>query len=133
MTEQSVPAWYAGPPHVQLIALASGKWISQCVHAVAELGLADHIAAGRDSLAELAEAAGADPDRLARLLVVETVPGDDDQFDWGKLIDIEVMCTNGGRERTSAEWSALLGAAGFEITAVSPATPPQWVIEAYPR
>jgi O-methyltransferase domain len=69
----------------------------------------------------------------ARLLVIETIPGDGDDFDWGKLIDIEVMCTTGGRERTSQEWSALLGDSGFGISGITPATPPQWVIEAFSR
>lgn len=67
----------------------------------------------------------------ARLLIIEAIPGEGDGFDWAKLIDIEVMCTTGGRERTAPEWSALLEASGFRVAGLSPATPPQWVIEAF--
>jgi hypothetical protein len=69
----------------------------------------------------------------ARLLIIEAVIGEDDGFDWAKLIDIEVMCTNGGRERTGREWSALLAATGFRVSRITAATPPQSVIEACAR
>jgi hypothetical protein len=44
----------APPPHAQLIQMASGYWISKVVYAAAKLGLADHLAAGPRSAAELA-------------------------------------------------------------------------------
>lgn len=66
----------------------------------------------------------------ARLVLIETVVAEDDRFDWAKFIDIEVMANNGGRERTRAEWHALLRRAGFALTSVTPTTPPQSVIEA---
>ncbi len=69
----------------------------------------------------------------ARLLVIEAIPADGDDFHWGKLIDIEVMCTTDGRERTAREWSALLTKTGFRVTSITPATPPQSVIEAFCR
>ncbi|MEO8627911.1 MAG: methyltransferase [Betaproteobacteria bacterium] len=42
------------PPHAQLIQMASAYWISKVVYAAAKLGLADHLAAGPRSAAELA-------------------------------------------------------------------------------
>lgn len=43
----------APPPHAQLIQMASAYWISRIVYAAARLGLADHLAAGPQSAAEL--------------------------------------------------------------------------------
>jgi hypothetical protein len=42
------------PPHVQIIQMATGYWISRIVYAAAKLGLADRLAAGPRSAAELA-------------------------------------------------------------------------------
>jgi hypothetical protein len=36
----------------------------------------------------------------------------------------------GGKERTDAEYRALLGAAGFELTRLIPVPPPFYMIEA---
>jgi len=42
------------PPHVQLIQMGTAYWISRVVYAAAKLGLADHLAGGSKSAAELA-------------------------------------------------------------------------------
>jgi O-methyltransferase domain/Dimerisation domain len=42
------------PPHVQLIQMAAASWVAATVHAAASLGIADHLAAGPRSAAELA-------------------------------------------------------------------------------
>jgi len=42
------------PPHAQLIQMGTGYWISGVVYAAARLGLADHLASGPRSAAELA-------------------------------------------------------------------------------
>lgn len=42
------------PPHVALIQMATAAWVSRLVHAAARLGLADHLATGPRSAAELA-------------------------------------------------------------------------------
>lgn len=68
----------------------------------------------------------------ARLIVIETVLAEDDSYDWGKFIDIEVMVNNGGRERTRAEWEELFGSAGLRLARAVPTTPPQWVLEGVP-
>ena len=52
----------------QLIAMASGAWVTQMIHVAAELGLADQLAAGERDCAELASACGVDADSLFRLL-----------------------------------------------------------------
>ena len=45
--------------------------------------------------------------------------------------DVEMLVLSyGGRERTDAEYGALLGAAGFEVTRLIPVLPPFYVIEA---
>ena len=56
----------------------------------------------------------------ATLLVVERVilPGNEPQA--AKLLDLAMLSFPGGRERTAAEWKALLRAAGFVLTAIVP-------------
>lgn len=56
------------PPAMRLIQMLAGYQVTQVVGTVARLGLADQLAAGARSSAELTEATGADPDALARLL-----------------------------------------------------------------
>jgi SAM-dependent methyltransferase len=45
-------------------------------------------------------------------------------------LDLVMMVMTGGRERTRADWQALLGRAGFSITAVRTSRPNQELIEA---
>jgi SAM-dependent methyltransferase len=45
-------------------------------------------------------------------------------------LDLVMMVMTGGRERTKAEWQALLGKAGFSITEMRPSRPNQDLIEA---
>ncbi|MFN9635858.1 MAG: methyltransferase [Synechococcaceae cyanobacterium] len=63
----SSPAKPATPAE-QLIAMASGAWVTQMIHVAAELGLADRLAAGEREVGDLAGECGADPDSLFRLL-----------------------------------------------------------------
>ncbi|MDQ3549112.1 MAG: methyltransferase [Chloroflexota bacterium] len=67
-----------------------------------------------------------------RLLVVETViqPGNDPAF--GKLTDVAMLVWTGGKERTEAEFRALLAAAGFELTRVIPTRSSLNVVEGVP-
>ena len=51
----------------------------------------------------------------ARLLIIDMVLTEAGQWDIGKLIDIEMLVILSGRERSVAEWSALLGRAGFAL------------------
>ncbi len=68
------PTWPAMPPPPtlvdQLIAMASGAWVTQMISVASELGLADQLGDGVDerSVTDLAERCGADPEALFRLL-----------------------------------------------------------------
>src|SRR5918998_1631551 len=67
--------------------------------------------------------------REARLLLIESVIRPGNAWDLGKLIDIEMLVTVGGRERTDEEWRTVLERANFEIVAVSPTIPPLSIIQ----
>ncbi|MEU7765552.1 methyltransferase [Nocardia sp. NPDC049190] len=56
------------PGHIALMELMAAGWISQAIHAAASLQIADELAAGPRTNAELAAAVGADQDALRRLL-----------------------------------------------------------------
>ena len=51
-----------------MVGMITGFWVSQLVRAVAELNLAEHLADGSLSAAELAEREGSEPDSTFRLL-----------------------------------------------------------------
>ncbi len=55
-------------PGEQLLAMASGAWVTQMIHVAAELGLADAMADGERDCDDLATRCGADADTLFRLL-----------------------------------------------------------------
>jgi hypothetical protein len=55
-------------PRAAVSQMATGYWISQAVRAMAILGLADHLASGPRTAADLAEETGAHAPSLARLL-----------------------------------------------------------------
>lgn len=67
-----------------------------------------------------------------KLLVIESViqPGNDPSP--GKMIDI-VMLLIGGRERTEAEFRALMDAAGFDVTRIVATSSPVSVLEGRKR
>jgi SAM-dependent methyltransferase len=56
------------PPPAAMMGLITGYWVSQAVGAVALLGVADHLADGPRRSDELAQAVGADPHALYRVL-----------------------------------------------------------------
>lgn len=56
------------PPHVQLIQMGTAYWISRVLYAAAKLGLADHVAMGPKSAAELAGPTGTHAPSLHRLM-----------------------------------------------------------------
>jgi hypothetical protein len=65
-----------------------------------------------------------------KLLVVENVirPGNDPDF--GKFLDLEMLAmTDGGRERTEAEFAALFASAGFRLTRIVTTESPACVVE----
>jgi len=67
-----------------------------------------------------------------RLLLVEMVVPDGDTNCYSKLLDLNMLVMTEGRERTRAEFSTLLDAAGYKLTRIVPTLAPQSVIEAVP-
>jgi O-methyltransferase domain len=68
-----------------------------------------------------------------RGLLVEMVVPDTDATSFSKLLDLNMLAMTGGRERTKAEFRALLDAANYELTRIIPTIAPQSVIEAVPK
>jgi hypothetical protein len=58
----------APPPHVQVIQMATGYWVSRIVYAAAKLDLADRLAGGPKTAAELAGPTGTHAPSLHRLM-----------------------------------------------------------------
>ena len=56
------------PPHVQIIQMGIACWVSRLVYMAAELGLADRLADGPRSAADLAGPTGSNPRALHRLM-----------------------------------------------------------------
>jgi len=71
--------------------------------------------------------------RTGRLLIIDMVVPDTDAMSFSKLLDLNMLAMTGGRERTKAEFHALLDAAGYELTRIIPTVAPQSVLEAVPR
>jgi hypothetical protein len=68
----------------------------------------------------------------ARLLLIEAVVPPGDAPSHAKLLDLNMLVLAGGRERTEAEYRALLAAAGLALRRVLPATAAMSVLEALP-
>lgn len=68
-----------------------------------------------------------------RLLVIETVipPGNGPSI--GKVLDLQMLVHQGGKERTEAEYRALLTDAGFDLTQVVPTSSALSLIEGVPQ
>lgn len=65
-----------------------------------------------------------------RVLVVESVIADGNGQDFGKLLDIEMLVSPGGKERTAAEYEDLFRRAGLRLTRIVATKSPYSVIEA---
>ena len=68
-----------------------------------------------------------------RVLIVDMIVPDTNSASFSKLLDLNMMVMTGGRERTKAEWCALLDAADYRLTRIIPTMAPQSVIEASPK
>jgi ubiquinone/menaquinone biosynthesis C-methylase UbiE len=68
--------------------------------------------------------------RNGRVLLVEAVITDGAEPDFGKLLDIEMLVSPGGKERTAAEYKELFARAGLHLTRIVPTKSPYSVIEA---
>jgi hypothetical protein len=69
----------------------------------------------------------------SRLLIVETVLPPGDTPHPGKMLDMVMLVTPGGEERTEAQYAALLDKAGFRLTRVVPTASLVSIVEAVPR
>jgi hypothetical protein len=67
--------------------------------------------------------------RAGRILVVECVVPDGDESSFSKLLDLNMLVMNGGRERTKAEFHQLFDAAGLRMTRVIPTLSPLSIVE----
>lgn len=67
-----------------------------------------------------------------RLLLAEHVIGKGNAFEFGKMLDLLMLSSLGGRERTQAEYASLLDAAGFRLLRVLPTVSPISIVEAVP-
>jgi hypothetical protein len=63
-------------------------------------------------------------------LLVEAVIADGNNQDFGKLLDIEMLVSPGGKERTADEYKELFARAGLKMTRIVPTKSPYSVIEA---
>jgi hypothetical protein len=68
-----------------------------------------------------------------KLMLLEMVVPSTDDADFSKLLDLNMMVMTGGRERTRAEFGALLDRSGYRLTRILPTLAPQSLIEAVPR
>jgi hypothetical protein len=68
----------------------------------------------------------------ARLVLIESVVGPPNADPQSKFLDLVMLVSAGGRERTESQWRALLSESGFRLCAIHPAGPTSAVIEALP-
>jgi precorrin-6B methylase 2 len=67
--------------------------------------------------------------RTGRVLVVECVVPDGHESSFSRLLDLNMLVMNGGRERTEAEFREVFDAAGLRMTRVIPTLSPLSVVE----
>ncbi len=66
----------------------------------------------------------------SRVLLVEAIIAEGNEQDFGKLIDLEMLVSPGGKERTAAEFRELFTRAGLKLNRIVPTKSPFSVIEA---
>jgi ubiquinone/menaquinone biosynthesis C-methylase UbiE len=65
-----------------------------------------------------------------RVLLVESIIAEGNNQDFGKLMDIEMLVSPGGKERTASEYAELFERAGLRLTRIVPTRSAYSVIEA---
>jgi ubiquinone/menaquinone biosynthesis C-methylase UbiE len=65
-----------------------------------------------------------------RVLLVESVIADGNNQDFGKLMDVEMLVSPGGKERTAAEYEELFANAGLRMTRIVPTKSAYSIVEA---
>jgi SAM-dependent methyltransferase len=66
----------------------------------------------------------------SKVVLVDMILPDAASASFSKLLDLNMLVMNGGRERTMAEFCALLRTADYKLTRIVPTLAPQSVIEA---
>lgn len=66
----------------------------------------------------------------AKILVIETVIPEGDEPHFGKIMDIEMLVSPGGIERTAREFETLFEKAGLRLNRIIPTNSPMCLIEA---
>ncbi len=65
-----------------------------------------------------------------RVLIIEMVVPDGNEPHFSKIMDLEMLVSPGGVERTAAEYRDLLAKAGFRLTRIIPTKSPYSIVEA---
>jgi ubiquinone/menaquinone biosynthesis C-methylase UbiE len=65
-----------------------------------------------------------------RVLLIEAIIADGNNQDFGKLLDIEMLVSPGGKERTATEYRELFAGAGLKLARIVPTKSPYSVLEA---
>jgi hypothetical protein len=68
----------------------------------------------------------------SRVLLVEFIVPAGEEKSFSKLLDLNMLVMNGGRERTESEYRRLFDAAGLRMTRIIPTLSPLYVLEATP-
>lgn len=68
----------------------------------------------------------------AKVLIVDLVVPQSNEPGLEKLVDIQMLVTTGGRERTEGEFRQLLAASGLRLTRIIPTRSPMHIVEAVP-
>jgi hypothetical protein len=64
-----------------------------------------------------------------RVLIVETIVPEGNEPHYSKLLDLEMLTSPGGVERTAEEYAALLAAAGLKLSRILPTPSPFSIVE----
>jgi len=67
-----------------------------------------------------------------KLLLVERVIAEGNAPDEGKFLDLTMLVSEGGRERTAAEFRSLYAASGFDLTGIIPTRTGMSIVEGRP-
>jgi hypothetical protein len=70
--------------------------------------------------------------RSGKVIIVDCVVPENNEPDFSKLFDLNMLVMTGGKERTEKEFAQLLGAAGFRLLRVIPTKVPTSIVEAEP-
>lgn len=68
--------------------------------------------------------------REGKVLIIETVVPEDNEPHYSKLLDLEMLTSPGGVERTTGQYRELLAHAGFKLTRIIPTQSPFSIVEA---